>query len=468
MAALVFLIIAVAVSTIFGSSSSGAGVVKEKANARLTANNDVPNPDIKLDCEKPVLTMALVLDRSGSVWQDSDGAAPAIYKDSVKQFLSQLSGELLSRDGEINVLLYAFGSRTIVQNKATASNELITKIDSTTSLNEMNDAVDRIFFSPYANGSDDSAMNASGSAYDQRRGYNAGVPTTGNYSMTNWDDALQGVAKIGEAAYSNPAAGKHIDLTLMLTDGMPNVNNGSNRTFEPSDLSSYNSSQGRIYSADTVRELRLGTTSRPPMAVRGVLINSSSTSAMDEVFGPGTYSTADNFEDDLQSVLDQIIHEIDTDEICEIDYVKPQLDVTPPVSSWVVEEGPGGAKTITFTIKNNLTITNKDGSPTTCPPSACDITNIEVSYPGFSGSMPIPRLAPGATTTRTITIDIPLGGTYPSPANFKVTGKFAETKKLKLAPGFTLPTYPGGGPGQYQVSDSATYKVAIDRLALPA
>lgn len=466
MAALGALVIAVALTTIFGSTASNADTTVGKATSKVAKANDVTNPPIVISCEKPVLTLALVLDRSGSV--SGNSANPDLYKESVNKFLDDLSGIILTKNGEVNVLLYAFGSRSIVQNDSTAANELITTIDSTSTLQDMKDAVDKIFFAPSAYGNDPSTMNASTSAYDIRRGYNAGVATSGMipFSYTNWDDALLQVANIGSASYSNPAPGKHIDLTLMLTDGQPNVNNGANRVFEPSDTSSYDSTQGRIYSQDTVKRLRQGAGARPPMAVRGILINSSADAAMNEVFGSGNsnWSSADDFEADLQNVLDDIVDQIENGEPCQSLFVTPSLDINLSPNSVNITEGPGGSKNITVTITNKSKAQDKNGVSKPCPPTACDITNVMFSYPGQPG-INLGTILPGQTITRTINVSVPLGGTYASSPRARVEGKFVVSTKVKLAPGVTLTLNPDG---TFSVPDTEAYSVGINRVALPS
>ncbi|MFN8016079.1 MAG: hypothetical protein U0R17_05685 [Acidimicrobiia bacterium] len=443
--------------TIVGSTKSGANPLLKTKSVRLSANNDVVNPPIKLDCEKPVLTLALVLDRSGSVSEiDSN---PNFYKESVNRFLSSLSNILISRGGEANVLLYAFGSRTVSQNKKTASNQLITRINDTTSLDVMKQSVNEIFFSKAAYGNDDSTMNASENPNDVARGYNAGVrtPTAVPFTYTNWDDAFNEVAKVGSASYADSAPGKHIDLTLMLTDGKPNVNNGSDRVFQPSDVSSYDAAQGRIYSADTVRKLRQGEGSRPPMVVRGVLINSDATSAMDEVFGAGSanYSTADNFESDLQKVLDDIIESIDTDDICKIEYVTPAINVSLNKTDIVVDEG--SSDSVKVTVRNDTIATNGVKLP---------LEDVAIYVNGVQRFI-VGDLGAGETRTFTISINIALGGMYPPNSVVFAKGYFREPpKKYKIKPGLNLPT---DGLGRYIVNSNSTYyRVEIDRLALPA
>lgn len=469
MAVLVVTIIAVAITTIVGSTSSLARDTDAKTSIRMSVVNDEDNPPIVINCEKPVLNIALVLDRSGSVSGISTN--PAKYKESVNRFLDNLSGVILSSNGEMNVLLYAFGSRTIVQNDTTPSQELITVINNNSTLDDMKEAVDKIYFSPYAKGNINSTMNASTDPYDIRRGYNAGVSTAGPiaFHLTNWDDALREVGKIGSSKYSDPAPGGHIDLALMLTDGQPNVHNGSNRTFEPSDTFAYIDAIGRDYAAQTVGNLRNGVATRPPMAVRGVLINSTATSAMNEVFGPEneTWSRADNFEDDLQKVLDDIVDQIENGELCQSIFVNPTLDLDISPGNVTVDEGPNGAKTITVRVTNTSTAKKKDGTTTPCPPTACDIKNIKVSVLGTV--LRTFNLEPGQSQTVTFTVSVPFGGTYdPSPdasPTVRAIGVFETSSKVKLDSSSMLKQIE---EGKYEVPKLGTYSVTVERANLPA
>lgn len=137
MAFLAFTVLAVALTTIFGASSSGAQKpVKTKTSFQLAADNTSTNPVIKLDCETTSrLTLAVMIDRSGSV--SGVASNPVKYKESVNKFVEDLSKILISRGGDLDVLLWGYGSRSIVQNDKTASNQLITKVDSSTSLDAM-------------------------------------------------------------------------------------------------------------------------------------------------------------------------------------------------------------------------------------------------------------------------------------------------------------------------------------------
>lgn len=477
MFALAALIVAVAITTIMSTASSTAKTIPVKAAPRLAANNDVVNPEISVSCLNPVITLALVLDRSGSIYANDPGD-PALYKKTVNDFLDTLSSQMISRNGKVNVLLYAFGSRSVNQNKTTSSNQMITAITDTASLDDMKDAVNKIWFSqPNAlvsdknhNGSIDDipdvyptpnpnpdeyyGMVGSNEPYDIRRGYNPNSYEQGNYSMTNWDDALTQVANIGKSAYANPAKGKHIDLALVLTDGDPNVNNGSDGVFSPSDLSGYSSAQGRIYAQNTVKELRQGTSNRPPMAVRGVLINSDKTSAMDEVFGTGSdnYSTAGNFESDLKDELQNIINSIENDEVCQFDYVEPGISVQVNPDNVTVEEN-GDAKYVTMKITNTSIVKDKNGVVKNVVPK---LTGVTLTIGGQTYNVGNLEQDP---ITHTVTIKVSLGEAWNSPKTTAVSveGHFAEYGKFKLAPNGT--SAPKG---------SAQYVVTVKPADLPA
>lgn len=460
MAFLAFTVLAVAVTTIFGTSSSGAQQpVKAKTSFQLAADNTSTNPDITLDCEKPRLTLAVMIDRSGSVSSVADN--PAKYKESVNKFVEDLSNILISRDGDLDVLLWGYGSRSIIQNDKTASNQLVTKVDSTTSLEDMKAAVDAIFFSPSANGSNELSMNGNTTAYAKARGYNAGFETTGNYTLTNWDDALLEVKKLASSSdFNDPAPGKHINLALMLTDGAPNVNNGSNRTFEVGDLSGYSSADGRKYASQTVTELRTGT-SAPKMAVRGVLINATADSAMNEVFGPSNWSKADDFEDDLAKVLKEIIDSIDSNIECQYVYVTPKIEVSAPTAVTVTE---GGARTVQVTVRNLSTMTDRKGGSLPCD-IRCTLTQAEFTYNGTSYSLP-PIPFSGSGVQGPLTITISLGESVPgNQISITAKARFDASPMIRLAKSLESSA---DAFGDYWPTDATNVTVNIDRVPLPA
>ncbi len=456
MAFLGLTILAVGVTTVFTSSSSSAQKpTTPKASFKLTTNNSSVNPDITLDCEKPKLTLAVMIDRSGSVSGVSTN--PAEYKKSVNKFVEDLSSILISRDGELDVLLWGFGSRSIIQNDKTTSNEIITKVNSSTSLTAMKTAVNNIFFSTYADGSNDLSMNGNTTAYAIARGYNAGYPTSGVYTMTNWDDALVQVENLATTTgYNNPAPGKHIDLALMLTDGAPNVHNGTNRVFEAGDLTGYSDAAGRVYASKTVTDLRNGN-GQPKMAVRGILINASADTAMNEVFGPANWSKAEDFEADLAKVLDQIINSIDTNVACQYVYVQPKISVSAP-SSLTVEEGQNGTQVVNFNVKNTSTMTDRKGVSIPCD-SRCNLTDVSFTYNGQTYLIPGTLSFGGSGLNGTFSITVQLGESIPgNQITFDTQAQLKTDSMIRLDPSMT----------DNIAKMPKSINITIERLPLPA
>jgi hypothetical protein len=434
MAILAVLIVAVALTTIFGSSSSA----KEQPHSsqrvtRLAAtNNDTPNPPISLTCDNLSLTVALFLDRSSSIMADSGktykdsaghpdyGHVPNQYKDTVNDFLQTLYDEIGSQGGKANVLIYAFATRTVLQNPSTqngTSRAIQTDISIPAHLAAMKTAVDRIYFNRQRKGID--PESASSDPYDVERGYNAGVRTAfGDYGTTNWDDALLNAQRIGASpSYADPAPGKHIDLSIVLTDGKPNLNDGTNRKWDDGDLHRNDSAQvGVNYSASTVTALRLGKAAvsgepvAPPMAVRSVYITpsfgSNETNAMNQVFGRGNYSSASTFGSDLKAQLEAIIHDVTTGNGCGSVEVVRDLEISANPRSITVHEGDTTGAIV------NVVVTNKSQAP---------MKNVVLTL--WSGQqINIGTLSPGASYTYTDNVVLPMGGSLPSQLDYVADG----------------------------------------------
>lgn len=464
MALLALTIIAVAVTTIVGSS---AAVTKtgSQTQARVDATSVVvsgaENPIITLSCLDPVLTVALVLDRSGSVASDSlrhfgdETHAPNQYKDTVKNFLTQLYTEIGTR-GHVNVLIYAFAGRTVLQNPTVASSggaqTFLTDVSTIGNLNTMKDAVDRIYFNQQRKGIDPEIKSAD--PYDVARGYNAGVPTAygSTNNNTNWDDGFLQVANVASSpTYNNTDPGKHIDLAIMLTDGQPNLDNGTNRVWGTDDIDRNDSRTTVLnYSTSDVTALRTGAAltpyaSRPPIAVRGVLINpditSQVTSTMQTVFGASNYSTTDNFGADLKAELDRIVDAVTNEEICTTEVVVPELTVK--LSTYNVRVVENGAE-----VYVDATIFN---------PSKVAMTNVTLSVGGvlFKTGITIPP--GGKAGPFTYPIKLPLGGIIPPTLRFVAHGTAAPTGRQRI-------------PGNILDIDSppANLNVTVGRDPLPS
>ncbi|MFN8016078.1 MAG: hypothetical protein U0R17_05680 [Acidimicrobiia bacterium] len=480
------ILIAVALASITFRDSKTKSTHVKAQTVRLSETSDTNNPVATLFCENPIFTIALSLDRSGSVTQDNP-AAPGLYKDSVNRFLQKLYDELVDRrHGKVNVIVNAFGSRSVNQNPKSSTGELSIAITDSTSLNSLKSAVDRIYFADHAVGNDPYTMSRDPSdPYDIARGYNAGsyTSTNINFSATNWDDALLDIKNIGSSPmFSSFDRGKHIDLALMLTDGKPNVNNDSDRVFQPSDVNDSDHSN-RSYIIDTVNELRQGQAGvRPPMDVRGVLINSDegtshddAVNAMNQVFGADSNSwlLAENFDSDLQKVLDAVLASIDTDEECHWEYVYPKISVQyyadaalgPNNNLNIYEGAPGGTKI--FLKVCNLT--------TNAP-----LKNPRFSYSNFAAGDPgyplIPsavdggELAPAGQPGDCVLIEgrtptLGMGQSFPSDWKITVRAEFTPTKSRRLDPALKALA---DAYGNFYPMDSEPLRFTTIRETLPS
>lgn len=228
------------------------------------------DPPIKLDpkCENPEITVALLVDRSNSVIADGSNITPQLYTQSLNTLIDGFYDRFTPnpRNGHVNFLVYAFGSKSVLQNDTTdnatpvlASN-LITDASTPTGRAAMLDTISKIHFRDetipayadknWPNSDTNGFQHSDGSIYQRQRAYNLGSETKGGeYGMTNWHDAFIGVMDAGSSPkYNHPGdagIGKRIDLAVMVTDGLPTAEDGADWTWTPgtfkgSDTISYN------------------------------------------------------------------------------------------------------------------------------------------------------------------------------------------------------------------------------------
>lgn len=448
MALLAVTIAAVAVTTIVGSTANAqkTSLSTQSVLARLSAPNDTENPDIVVDCVSPVLTVALSIDRSTSVYGNENQ-----YRSTVKAFIDTLYNEIVSRGGRINLIVNAFASRSVNQNPTTGSGTdrtMQTTISNASTRDVLKSSIDRIFFTDNRGASGGNHyFAASNDAYDVARAYNPALQGPGSYGTTNWDDALLDIARIASSpTYNNVAPGHHIDLGLVLTDGNPNTHNGTNRIFAPSDVNTTVTTGSSSYPKDTVSALRSGAAvagipARPPMAVRGVLIASSAESFMREVFGTGSqnYSLASNFGSDLDAQLTEIVNSL-TEGECGKTVVTPALTLTLNRTSISVVEN-GAPQPVQVTITN---------------PSPVPVADIQVRVNGTV--IRTLNLSPGASITFTYVVHLDIGDSLPSVLDFVAQGTATPLSNQKFA----------DGASSKKVEASDTLGVAVKRLPLPA
>lgn len=451
--------------------------------ASKSAEN-IPTDAIRV-CEGPIFTVALTVDRSGSIVNRA-ADTPEIYKNNVKRFIQKLYDEIVvSKKGKLNVLLYAFASRSVMQNESGSNGQRITLVSDDNSLNSMKNAVDRIYFANNAYSNDASSMAKSTSdPYDIARSYNAGAVTTEEVPMffTNWDDAFLDIDNVATNSYSSTEPGKHIDLALMITDGQPNANNDSDRVFQTADITNSDQSN-RTYLINDVNNLRKGNNGKyPPIDVRGILINPSedADSAMNLVFGnkgPRNWEKADDFDNALQEKLDMIVDDINANEECHWEYIQPKIRLDAvdfnPTLPVTLQEGNQNGRTVTVRICN---LTEK--VPLHSPEIVAVGTNVAMD-PGFKiddnlawkrisnepgGGQLAPKDQPGSCINYRYTFNaIALGGDDPGRMIFFVRAQFNPTRKYRLDP-----AYKPDADGSFSPITNMPLALAVSRVDLPA
>ncbi len=212
------------------------------------------NPSISLSCINPQITVALMIDRSSSVIKDGSETTPSQYKQQLKTLIDEfyLRFTPSPRNGTINFLLYAFGSKSVMQNDTTnglapvlASN-VITDASTQAGKDAMIEAINQIHFRNEETTTFFNKRNPDlpgfqrkdNTPYQRQRAYNYGSETAyGEYGKTNWHGALLDVMEAASNPfYNNPGPsgiGKRIDLAVMITDGLPTADNGWDWSWAP-------------------------------------------------------------------------------------------------------------------------------------------------------------------------------------------------------------------------------------------
>lgn len=221
------------------------------------------NPAVQLDCDKPEITVALLVDRSNSVIADGSNKTPELYTKSLNTLIDEFYDRFTpsSRKGKINFLIYAFGTKSVLQNDTTdnlrpvLSSNLITDASTPSGRAAMLDTISKIHFRddaafPDKNNHVAGFQSKTLNPFDRARAYDVDSETSGGeYGMTNWHDAFISVMDAGSSAkYNHPGdagIGKRIDLAVMVTDGLPTASDSTDWTWTPgtfkgSDTTSYN------------------------------------------------------------------------------------------------------------------------------------------------------------------------------------------------------------------------------------
>ncbi len=308
-----------------------------------------PDPALSLSCTQPRLKIALMIDRSNSIIAESGPNTPVVFKNGINSLLDQIYARF-QPNLKLDVLLYAFGTKSVRQNDRDANGNWITDASTPSGLQAIKQNVRDIYFrNDEAPGITNNPLFQSGSPTSEAldKAYNAGVEQhQGPYGLTNWHDAFVEVMKDAKRESDN---GKKIDLAIMLTDGIATVWNGDSNVWSPVNGPSYPSSfsvvsafeknywGNRYRSSRMVDRLRSGENysiggmnlnGRQPMSVRGILIRPDRGDAdyedqaqyartyADRVFGDDYYFFSKNFDADLSQQIASLIQDVSEDVAC--------------------------------------------------------------------------------------------------------------------------------------------------------
>lgn len=437
---LLILIAGISLSINAGDSNSRSGkLIAEKSFfASTTSTDQVGDPIVTITCVKPIFTLALVIDRSGSVYGNRD-----TYISTVKGFVKNLADRITGQgsNGTLKVIVNAFATRSVNQNDLTSSSEMVTDITDSGSRDKMLETIDEIYFTNKGWGT--SSFGRTSEPDDIRKSYNPTFATQtaeGNHVATNWEDATKAIVDLRNGSFNGTEPGDRIDLMLMLTDGNPTTGNGPDHIFKPAeDIGGYNDptyiAQGTAAAKKNVKDLRAPTNGTHPVSVRGVLVKSDSVSAMKTVFGENEgsdYFTADNFDASLVDVLDSLSKDVHTVEECTTTYVYPRIRVTVnPSIMEIVEGGSGTVGTITV---QNLTI----GSPlenVTMSTQGFNTPGQLVSVPGQADGYLAPYGQPGDTSVFKFTFQLSLGSTFADGYDIYAWGQLPNNPQIKVIAG---------------------------------
>lgn len=446
------LVLGLAVTSLLNASNSDKSLNKQSPkNVSLISEDsstivEGQNPIVTVTCEKAEFTMALVVDRSGSVYDNRE-----TYKEKVKEFIENVYSKL-GNDAKLNVIINAFATRSVNQNDIIPDSDgtLKTSITDSVSLEKMKDVVDEIYFIDGGSFSvGDGYFAKSNDSEDIRKSYNPTADTIkayGNHGATNWEDATKKIVELRRDAYNQSKPGKRIDLMVMLTDGVPTTGNGTDHIFKPADdIDNFGNSEmvnlGINAARDNVAELRNPTDGTFPTAVRSVLINSNQEYAMKKVFGsnptdpnvPQNYYTTENFGNSLSQVLDGLITSIETTEECTTTYVYPKIQLIVSPANFSINEGIGNGKLVTITVKN-LTIGSKLEN-VTLSTLGYNSPGMLIQVPGFAPGELQAAGKPGDTYVYQHLFEIPLGGSYQPGFDIYAWGNIPDGPRIKVAPG---------------------------------
>lgn len=456
----------VALASLFSSISLAAtdspvSAVKQQAKvasvgqpSAIGLKSSPPNPGYTPgpDC---VYNVMLLLDRSFSVLNGGGWSDVNAFKASIHALYNALAARA-GPGGTANVIVYAFGTYAIGQNGVGTQPAGWSWGDSINIANpyaQLHQAglINNIYFT-----NSSSYPIASFAPMDIYRGYGGGVDITpydgvdnpvimygsaSGYGSTNYHDAFAAAANsINFFTNNNPSASgdQDIDMVVMVTDGEPTLNNGSDHLASPGEPSL---STGLdvdpadiIWAAYSVAQLRTGASfndsngiprigPRPPTNVRGILAGSAAGDVgawgtMDQVFGSGNWLATVSYGQDLIDRLSQTIAPL----TCAVS----KTTVTTGIQATAV--GPASIEE-DETGNISVTVTNTGGTP---------VTNVRASVGGAVFATWNGILQPGTSITLSpaYSFYVPFGG--PNPLGITVdvvSDAIFDPATEELAPG---------------------------------
>lgn len=357
---IVILVLIVVVSTLSiqtQESKIGSHVKVKQAGSNFPDPGLIPNPGPSVECPKPNFNVQLLIDRSNSV----TSLDRTYYRFFIKDILDKLSHRARSVNGTMTLILHAFATVSIWQNSLDWQGlfDGSRDIADPAVLQKHKDLVDSIWFS---NDLDSGGFSNQGTLDTKYRGYFGGrggaLPWGG---ATNWHDALvQSSSSIrfwtGGDNSVNASPNQDNDVVILITDGMPTVNNGRDHiSFTPDDAlgvnyfdenntSSARYSVNRLRSGDAYKNasgnvppsnglFNLG--SRAPTNVYGIMIGGDAHDAgrMTSVFGAqnDAWYRIDSFKNAPNNpIIDDVIKDV----VCNV----PKADIYPKVEIVSVKE----------------------------------------------------------------------------------------------------------------------------------
>lgn len=491
---------------------------KVVAQAPSFVPNRVENPGFTMG-PKCDFNVELLIDRSGSILSNAVPAGSQTDANSIKSTVNSFLDSLASHanatglGSNANVYTDAFATYSIPQNGAApepwmglTGEDAFYSINITdtnrhenprypieyrgkTNLEYQKYVVDNIWYpnSPGRNPYDPTRPN---SAY---KGYLGGDKFAPNRNTglggTNWEDALnQSANRIrfwtgsDDPNFANDdplKKDKDFDLVIMITDGVPTLNNGPDNIATPGETSLNTADvvndDDVMHARNAVNALRTGRAivnsdgstvvqSRPKTNVIGIMAggysrDASASTYLTSVFGEEDSATvgknwylANNFTDGLGGALQNAIDELGC---VPHRVVHPSVQITATPAVGEIEEG--GSRVV------NVTVENTGDVP---------LRNIEVRYNGSVIGTSAAALNPGLTLTGMFSqrIDVAMGAPSPVIGTFEVTAEAVLEASDVCEPGVELmrPSASDDETSCANPHDETSVNFSVKRKTLPS